>query len=229
MQGRLVRCSRYFWKNGETEAGGQLVDIKHVLIDEPHEGHYLMRALQHPNVVKLLHVAHTTLALDLVFEHCKFDLHAALKGSVAEDIGTAASYIRQLCAGMAFIHGNRIIHRDFKPAIFLQEQHDQAFVLKIGDLGCALKCGDDVEKPLNYKVTTMWYRAPEMLLGSRSYDFAVDMWALGCVCVEMVGRAIAFPGIKEDHILDCVFRLFGTPAPHRWASLTFGICPQFCW
>ena len=93
-------------------------------------------------------------------------------------------------------------------------------MLKTGDFGCALKCGDDAEKPLNCKVTTMWYRAPGMLLGSRSYDFAVDMWALGCVCVEMVGRAIAFPGIKEDDMLDCIFRLFGTPAPHRWASLT---------
>ena len=57
-------------------------------------------------------------------------------------------------------------------------------MLKIGDFGLALKCGDDSEKPLNCKVTTMWYRAPEMLLGSRSYDFAVDMWALGCVCVS---------------------------------------------
>ena len=110
------------WKNGETEAGGQLVAIKHVRIGEPHKDITtneareveIVRALQHPNVVKLLHVARTPLALDLVFEHCKFDLRAALKGSV--DIGTAASCIRQLCAGMAFVHGNHIIHKDFKPA-----------------------------------------------------------------------------------------------------------------
>ena len=108
-------------ENGETEAGGQLVAIKHVRIGEPHKDITtneareveIVRALQHPNVVKLLQAVHTPLALDLVFEHCKFDLRAALEGSV--DIGTAASCIRQLCTGMAFIHGNRIKHRDFKP------------------------------------------------------------------------------------------------------------------
>ena len=72
-------------------------------------------------------------------------------------------------------------------------------------------------------MTTLWYRAPEVLLGSRRYGTAVDMWALGCVCVELETKGVAFPGTSEESMLNNIFTTMGTlPAPggSPWLALT---------
>ena len=72
-------------------------------------------------------------------------------------------------------------------------------------------------------MTTLWYRAPEVLLGSRRYGTAVDMWALGCVCVELETKGAAFPGSSEGTMLNNIFATMGTvPAPggSPWLALT---------
>jgi cyclin-dependent kinase len=56
------------------------------------------------------------------------------------------------------------------------------------------------------KVVTLWYRAPEVLLGSRHYSTAIDMWSVGCIVAEMVlqGHPL-FPGDSE---IDQIFKIF---------------------
>ena len=210
------------WKNGNTEAGGQLVVVKHVAIEKPHEDIsdreakevQICRQLQHPNVVRLLHAVQTPFALDLIFEHCDFDLRMVLKRSLK--IGEGIPIIKQLCCGLEYIHDLKILHRDLKPAnILLQDQRGHGHIVKIADFGCSRPLAASMTK----KVTTLWYRAPELLLATARYGTAVDMWSLGCIVVEILAGKVAFPGTSEFDMLLRIFRVFGTPSNTLWFSL----------
>ena len=219
------------WKNGDTEAGGQFVVVKHVAIQRPHadiannearEVH-ICRQLHHHNAVKLLHAVQTPFALDLVFEHCDFDLRAAMKRGI--DLGEGRSIIQQLCSGLSHVHNLGIVHRDLKPAnILVQDMRGHGYVVKIADFGCARPLAASSESasspPMTKKVTTLWYRAPEMLLGTARYGLAVDAWSLGCISVEILVKKIAFPGTCEFDMLVRIFRICGSPSKTLWFSLT---------
>ena len=99
---------------------------------------------------------------------------------------------QQLCSGLAYLHEKDIVHRDLKPANVLVQEAGPSVDAKVGDLGLARRVSNDMPAtggdsagPPNMTtgMTTLWYRAPEVLLGSQRYGIAVDMWALGCVCV----------------------------------------------
>ena len=78
---------------------------------------------------------------------------------------------------------------------------------------------------LTTQVTTLWYRAPEVLLESRQYDTGVDMWAFGCVAVEVLAKSVAFPGSSESQMLVKIFSFAGTQKSDEWPSLLQ--LPQF--
>jgi serine/threonine protein kinase len=105
-------------------------------------------------------------------------------------------------------HSWNIVHRDLKPQNVLISSRG---VLKIADFGLARA----VPAPLRtytLDVITLWYRAPEILLGAEKYDFEVDVWSAGCIVAEMaVGRAI-FPGNSEIGTIFKIFQLLGTPS-----------------
>lgn len=54
-------------------------------------------------------------------------------------------------------------------------------------------------------MVTLWYRAPEILLGARQYSTPVDVWSVGCIFAEMVNQRPLFPGDSE---IDELFRIF---------------------
>lgn len=84
------------------------------------------------------------------------------------------------------------MHRDIKASNLLI---DRRGVLKIADFGLATPI--DAERPLTNRVVTLWYRAPELLLGSTNYGYSIDLWSAGCLLAEMfVGRPI-MPGRTE--------------------------------
>lgn len=89
--------------------------------------------------------------------------------------------MKQILAGVAFMHSNRIMHRDLKPANLLINAEG---ILKIADFGLArLFFIDENEKnqrPYSHQVATRWYRAPELLFGSRTYFEKIDLWAAPC-------------------------------------------------
>ncbi|XP_012893230.1 PREDICTED: cyclin-dependent kinase 3 isoform X3 [Dipodomys ordii] len=77
------------------------------------------------------------------------------------------------------------------------------------------------ELPLHLvKVVTLWYRAPEILLGSKFYSTAVDIWSIGCIFAEMMTRKVLFPGDSEIDQLFHIFRTLGTPNETTWPGVT---------
>jgi len=91
-------------------------------------------------------------------------------------------YMQQLLAGLQHCHDRGILHRDIKGSNLLIDRHG---VLKIGDFGLANYYGPGRRRPLTSRVVTLWYRAPELLLGSTDYGVGIDLWSAGCLLAEM--------------------------------------------
>nr|XP_021491865.1 cyclin-dependent kinase 3 [Meriones unguiculatus] len=70
------------------------------------------------------------------------------------------------------------------------------------------------------QVVTLWYRAPEILLGSKFYSTAVDIWSVGCIFAEMVTGKALFPGDSEIDQLFRIFRTLGTPSEATWPGVS---------
>lgn len=100
------------------------------------------------------------------------------------------SIIHQLLQGLAHIHSRGIIHRDLKPSNILI---DSAGVVKITDFGISSPINKEHTNP----TTTLYYRAPEVLLGSTTYTQAIDIWSLGCIYWELLNSKILFDGEGE--------------------------------
>jgi cyclin-dependent kinase len=93
----------------------------------------------------------------------------------------------QLLLGINFCHSQGIMHRDLKPQNLLINRHGQ---LKIADFGLARAFAIPM-RTYTHEVVTLWYRAPEILLGSRHYSVGVDMWSIGCIFAEMINKGKA--------------------------------------
>ena len=92
--------------------------------------------------------------------------------------------------------------------------------LKLADFGLARACGIPV-RSYTHEVVTLWYRAPDVLLGSHKYSTPVDIWSIGCIFAEMVTGSPLFTGTSEETQLDTIFRLLGTPDPSIYPGIHF--------
>merc|ERR1711988_843407 len=159
----------------------------------------LLKELDHPNVVQLLDVIHADQKLYLVFEYLDMDLKKHMDDfeSNNESPGLpeklSKSYLRQLLDGIAYCHDHRVLHRDLKPQNLLI---DNKGCIKLCDFGLARVFSLPMRN-YTHEVVTLWYRAPEILLGSRSYNMAVDVWSLGLIFSEMLTGNTLFPGDSE--------------------------------
>lgn len=111
-------------------------------------------------------------------------------------------FLYQVLRGVLYIHSANVIHRDIKPSNLLLNKNCD---LKICDLGLARGFDRETENLTEY-VVTRWYRAPEVILSSSEYTKQIDVWSIGCVFAELLGRAPLYPG--EDY-LDQVQRIIG--------------------
>ncbi|CAB4055752.1 CDK2 [Lepeophtheirus salmonis] len=178
----------------------------------------VLKELDHPNVVQLLEVVHSDQKLYLVFEFLNKDLKKQLddmeisdrsvQPGLSEDL--AKSYLRQLLDGIAYCHSHQVLHRDLKPQNLLL---DNAGVIKLADFGLA-RAFSVPTRPHTHEVVTLWYRAPEILLGAKTYSTPVDVWSLGCIFAEMLTKRALFPGDSE---IDQLF-VYSVPWPvfPRW-------------
>ncbi|XP_050677933.1 cyclin-dependent kinase 2-like [Leptidea sinapis] len=168
----------------------------------------VLRDLKHPSVVQLLDVLLADSKLFLVFEFMHMDLKKLMdltKGPLHLDV--VKGYLRQLVDGIAYCHSKRVLHRDLKPQNLLVDAEGR---IKLADFGLARAFGIPV-RAYTHEVVTLWYRAPEILLGARFYSTAVDIWSLACIYAEMASGRTLFPGDSEIDQLFRVFRALGTP------------------
>ncbi|KAG5176392.1 kinase-like domain-containing protein [Tribonema minus] len=168
----------------------------------------LLKQLQHPNIVRLYDVVHTERKLTLVFEYLDQDLKKYL--DVCEgglEVGVLKSFLYQLLRGVAYCHHHRVLHRDLKPQNLLINREGE---LKLADFGLARAFGIPV-RSYTHEVVTLWYRAPDVLMGSRRYSTPVDIWSIGCIFAEMANGRPLFTGTSDKDQLDRIFRQLGTP------------------
>lgn len=143
----------------------------------------LMKELKHPNIVRLYDVIHTESKLMLVFEFMDLDLKKYMDSHGergALEPAVVRSFMWQLLKGTAYCHENRVLHRDLKPQNLLINKKGE---LKLADFGLARAFGIPVNTFSN-EVVTLWYRAPDVLLGSRTYSTSIDVWSCGCIMAE---------------------------------------------
>ena len=116
--------------------------------------------------------------------------------------------LRQIFEGVNFMHSKGVIHRDLKAANILFDKI--RCVVKIADFGLSRLVRQPMQ-PMTKEVQSMWYRAPEILLGNLNYTFAVDYWSLGIIAYELLYLKHRFQGTSEIDMLFKIFKEKGTP------------------
>eukprot|EP00037_Helgoeca_nana_P028226 m.329779 g.329779 ORF g.329779 m.329779 type:complete len:300 (+) comp27713_c0_seq4:1668-2567(+) len=177
----------------------------------------LLKELNHPNIVRLHEVFHHKSKLNMVFEYLDADLKIFMeKQPKGLDPMLVKSFMHQLLTGIAFCHSHRILHRDLKPQNLLIDNKGN---IKLADFGLARAFGIPV-RTYTHEVVTLWYRAPEILLGAKQYACPVDIWSIGTIFVEMITKRPLFPGDSEIDELYRIFRVFGTPTEMSWPGVS---------
>lgn len=205
---------------------GQQVALKKIRLTEDDEGvpgtaireiSLLKELAGHENVVSLLDVVNEKEMLYLVFEFLDYDLKKYIDNAGGQlEPELVQSYCYQLLNGLRYSHGHRVIHRDLKPGNLLI---DRAGHLKIADYGLARAFGIPL-RTYTHEVVTLWYRAPEILLGTTRYSCPVDIWSVGCIFAEMASTQPLFPGDSEIDEIYKIFRITGTPTEETWPGVT---------
>ncbi|KAM7266838.1 hypothetical protein ACFE04_009004 [Oxalis oulophora] len=169
----------------------------------------ILRRLDHPNIMKLEGVitSKSSSSIYLVFQYMEHDL-AGLSSS--PDIKFTES---QLLRGLEHCHLRGIMHRDIKTSNILV--NDQG-ILKLADFGLANVLNQRNKNHLTSHVVTLWYRPPELLMGSTSYGVSVDLWSVGCVFAELLLRKPFLKGRTEVEQLHKIFKLCGSPPEEYW-------------
>lgn len=213
------------WRACEKNTGNP-VAIKHVQVNK--DGKVPARALReakfvsnfgHENVIRLLdvHVAGTNVPTFFVYELLMLDLHTILyrKHGFLLSVHDIARYAYDIISGMEAVHDQQIVHRDLKPTNICVSADGTA---KISGFGAA-RNNIFSSKVCTRDVTTLSYRAPEIILGAEECGFSVDLWALGCVFAEMIMGSPFFPGSSEIGMLFVMFQKLGTPSNDMWPGV----------
>lgn len=177
----------------------------------------LLKDLQHHAIVELFDVAVMDSSIFMIFEYLDMDLKKLLdKYKPAFTPKLVKSYMHQMLDAIAFCHMNRILHRDLKPQNLLVDRDGH---LKLADFGLARSFNVPM-RTYTHEVVTLWYRAPEILMGTKFYATGVDIWSLGCIFAEMIIKRPLFPGDSEIDQLYRIFRTRGTPDESSWPGVS---------
>ncbi|KAI5960559.1 SSN3 [Candida pseudojiufengensis] len=196
----------------------------------------LCRELNNKNITKLINIILENKSIYMIFEFCEHDLLQIIHYHSHPDlkpipITTIKSLIWQILNGVTFLHKNWIFHRDLKPANIMVTSNG---IVKIGDLGLARKFNNPLQSFYtgDKVVVTIWYRAPELLLGTRHYTPAIDLWAVGCILAELLSLRPIFKGEEakidinnkksvpfQKNQFQKIIEILGTPNLKNWPNL----------
>ena len=204
---------------------GQLVALKRMRLDSEEEGIpctaireiSLLKEMVHENIVHLHDVVHSDRKLTLVFEYLEHDLskHMEVNNNQLDSL-TIQQFMRQLLLSVEYCHNRMILHRDLKPQNLLINGREKQ--LKLADFGLGRAFEIAVHK-MTHDVVTLWYRCPDVLLGSTNYGKAVDMWSIGCIFAEMAMGRPLFNGQNDANQLLKIFKILGKPTPEMWPTM----------
>ncbi|CAH6721504.1 serine/threonine-protein kinase Ssn3p [[Candida] jaroonii] len=197
----------------------------------------LCKELNHKNVINLIDIILENKSIYMILEYCEHDLlqiihyhsHPEVKPIPIKNV---KSLVWQILNGVLYLHKNWIFHRDLKPANIMVTESG---VVKIGDLGLARKFNNPLQSLYtgDKVVVTIWYRAPELLMGARYYTPAIDLWAVGCILAELLSLRPIFKGeeakfdinnkktvpFQKNQFLK-IIDILGIPNSTNWPSLS---------
>lgn len=125
----------------------------------------------------------------VITELMQSDLHKIIVSSQPLTSDHVKVFLYQILRGLKYLHSARILHRDIKPGNLLVNSN---CLLKICDFGLARVDETSRSRHMTQEVVTQYYRAPELLMGARHYNYSIDMWSVGCIFAELLGRRILF-------------------------------------
>ncbi|CAO2624454.1 Cyclin-dependent kinase 16, partial [Lemmus lemmus] len=173
----------------------------------------LLKDLKHANIVTLHDIIHTEKSLTLVFEYLGMGLWISFDFCLP--FLDLQLFLFQLLRGLAYCHKQKVLHRDLKPQNLLINERGE---LKLADFGLA-RAKSIPTKTYSNEVVTLWYRPPDILLGSTDYSTQIDMWGVGCIFYEMATGRPLFPGSTVEEQLHFIFRILGTPTEETWPGI----------
>ncbi|KAK3860357.1 hypothetical protein Pcinc_033589 [Petrolisthes cinctipes] len=208
------------------KATNQIVALKRLKMEKEKEGfpitslrevNTLMKG-QHENIVRVreIVVGSNMDKIYIVMDYVEHDLKSLMETMRQKKqmftIGELKTLMRQLLGAVHHLHDNWILHRDLKTSNLLLSHRG---ILKVGDFGLAREYGSPL-KHYTPIVVTLWYRAPELLLGAKQYTTHIDVWSVGCIFGELLGMEPMFPGKSEIDQLNKIFKDLGTPSEKIW-------------
>jgi serine/threonine protein kinase len=181
----------------------------------------LSKLQPHPHILalteaKLLADAHGT--LHMVTEAAEWDWQAFIlsRHAALAPVRQLKGYVQQALLALQYCHDRRVVHRDVKPANMLITAGN---VVKLADFGMASRnMWDDAIERHTEVVTTLWQRAPEVLVGKGHYDYKVDVWSMAMTALELFMLRPFLPGRNDEHQLALIYGACGTPRIHEWDS-----------
>ncbi|GMH45688.1 hypothetical protein BSKO_13651 [Bryopsis sp. KO-2023] len=177
----------------------------------------MLRTMRHENIVSLKEAFRRKQKLYLVFEYVEKNLLEILEehptGLAADEV---RRYVYMLVKAVDWCHQHNIVHRDIKPEnLLINTGVGGMGKLKLCDFGFARQLPTSPDASITDYVSTRWYRAPELLLGSTHYGKEVDQWAIGCIMAELVSGQPLFPGESDIDQLYIIQRLLGPLTPDQ--------------
>ncbi|CAN7023955.1 unnamed protein product, partial [Brassica rapa subsp. trilocularis] len=228
----------YMAKEIET---GEIVALKKIRTNDEREGFpvtaireiKILKKLHHRNVINLKEVVYSPSPdnddlrddnnkykgeIYMVFEYMDHDLAGlAYRPGTRFTAPQIKCCMKQLLTGLHYCHMKHLLHRDIKGSNLLIDKKGN---LKLADFTLARHLSLDFTGTLTNQVTTLWYRAPELLLGATEYGPAVDMWSVACLFAELLNGEPIFPGKTEIDQLKKIYELCGSPDENNWPGVS---------
>ncbi|KAF8983349.1 hypothetical protein BGZ46_010471 [Entomortierella lignicola] len=202
---------------------GEIVALKKLKLDQEKNGFpitslrevYTLLLAKHPHIVNVreIVVGDKLTQIFIVMDFIEHDLKELMSGMRAPFLQSEVKTLMlQLLSATELLHENWILHRDLKTSNLLLNNKGE---IKVADFGLARRYGEP-QGLMTQPVVTLWYRAPELLLGSKQYTTAIDMWSIGCIFAEFVNNEPLLPGRSEAEQLEKIFKLLGMPNDKIW-------------